>query len=142
MSEINKDVTLRFIEAMGSNQPEAARACFADDGVAVTKGYSHFAGTRSADTVAETIESFKALFPTGLRLDIKSVMADGDRVVVEAVGNAVTGDGNDYRNDYCFVATLRDGKIVQFNEYLCSALAERQLWPLVERLGALQIAEG
>lgn len=142
MRDTNKQVTLRFIEAMGSNDPEAARACFADDGVAVTKGFSHFAGTRGADTVAEAIESFKALFPTGLRLDIKSVMADGDRVVVEAEGNAVTAEDKPYTNHYCFVATLRDGKILQFNEYLCSALAEQVLWPMVERMGALQLEEG
>ena len=141
MSEQNKQVALRFIEAMSSNDPEGAAATLAPDGVAVTKGYSRFAGTRKAELVINAIESFKTLFPTGLGLTIDTVLADGDRVVIEAVGHAVTGDGKPYENQYCFVMTLRDGKITRINEYLCSALAEAVLWPLVERLGALQGAE-
>ena len=141
MSEQNKQVALRFIQAMSTNDARAAAETLAPDGVAVTKGYSKFAGTRSADLVIAAIESFSSLFPDGLGLTVNTVLADGDRVVVEAEGHAVTGDGKPYANQYCFVVTLRDGKIVQFNEYLCSALAEAQLWPLVEKLGALQGAK-
>ena len=141
MSEANKDVALRFIRAMSENDPETAAACMAEDGRAVTKGFGKFAGTRPAPLVIGAIESFKTLFPEGLGLQVQTVLADGDRVVIEAEGNAVTADGNPYCNQYCFVMTLRDEKIVQINEYLCSALAERQLWPLVERLGALQGAQ-
>ena len=141
MSEANKQVVLRFIEAMSTNNPELMAETLAPDGKAVTKGYSKFSGERPRNLVVGAVESFKEIFPKGLNLDVKTVMADGDRVVVEAEGNAVTGDGNSYPNQYCFVATLRDGKIVQVNEYLCTALAERELWPLVERLGALKIED-
>ena len=141
MSELNKEVTLRFIEAVGSNDPATAAACFAEDGVAVSKGFSKAAGTRSAKLVVEAIETFKSLMPTGLRLAIKTVVAEGDRVVVEAEGNAITADGTPYCNQYCFVTTLRDGRITQFNEYFCGVLAERALWPQVEKMGALQGAE-
>lgn len=138
MSEANKAIALRFLKAMSENDSRAAAEVLAEDGCAVTKGYSKFAGTRPAPLVIGAIESFRTLFPQGLGLEVLTVLADGDRVVVEAEGHAVTGDGNPYANQYCFVMTLRDGRITQINEYLCSALAERQLWPLVERLGALQ----
>ena len=139
MSEQNKAVAVKFIEAMGSNDPEGAAACLAPDGVAVTKGFSKFAGTRPAELVIGAIESFKELMPTGLRLTIQTVVGEGDKVVIEAEGDAVTGDGKPYRNQYCFVATLKDGKITQLNEYLCSQYAEEVLWPLVEKQGALKI---
>jgi len=138
MSEANKAVALRFIKAMSENDPGEAAACMASDGRAVTKGYSRFAGTRPAELVIGAIESFKMLFPTGLGLEVQTVLADGDRVVIEAEGNATTADGDPYRNQYCFVITVRDGKVHQINEYLCSALAERVLWPLVERTGTLR----
>ena len=141
MSERNKQVALRFVTAMSSNDPEGVAATLAPDGVAVTKGYSKFAGTRKAELVVGAIESFKTLFPAGLGLTVNRVLADGDVVVIEAEGHATTGDGKAYDNQYCFVVTLRDGKIVQINEYLCSAYAEAVLWPLVEKLGALQGAE-
>lgn len=141
MSESNKEVALRFIEAMGSNDPETAATTLAPDGVAVTRGYSKFAGTRKAELVVGAIESFKTLFPTGLGLSIQTVLADGDKVVVEAEGHATTGDGKPYENQYCFVVTLEGGKITRINEYLCSAYAEAVLWPLVEKLGVLEGAE-
>ena len=138
MTDRNREVTLKFIEAMGSNDAQGAAECLAPDGMAVTKGFSKASGTRKAGTVVEAIESFKALMPTGLRLEVLTVTAEDDRVVVEAVGNAVTGEGKPYCNEYCFVATLEDGRIKQFNEYLCTKLAEDVLWPLVEKMGALK----
>jgi ketosteroid isomerase-like protein len=137
MSEINKATALRFIEAMGGNDPEGVRACLAGDAVATTKGYGKFSGSRDAATVVGAIETFKTLMPTGLRLTIRSVTGEDDRVVVEASGDAVTGDGKPYRNDYCFVMTFRDGKIRMLNEYLCSLHADEVLWPLAEKMGVL-----
>ena len=49
MSEANEQVVLKFIEAMGSNDPETAAITLASDAVAVTKGYGKFAGARSAE---------------------------------------------------------------------------------------------
>jgi ketosteroid isomerase-like protein len=141
MSERNKEVTLRFLEAMGSNDPETAGACFAPDGVAVSKGFGKASGTRSAKLVVEAIETFKTLMPSGIRLDIKRVIGEGDTVMVEAEGNAITANGTPYCNQYCFVTTLENGKIKQLNEYFCTALAERELWPQVEKLGALKLEQ-
>jgi ketosteroid isomerase-like protein len=137
MSETNKAVALRFIAAMGSNDPEGVRACLAADAVATTKGFGKFSGSRDAATVVGAIEIFKDLMPTGLRLSVQSVTGEGDRVVVEATGDAVTGDGKAYRNEYCFVMTFRDGRIARMNEYLCSVHADEVLWPLAEKMGVL-----
>lgn len=55
------------------------------------------------------------------------ILADGDRVVVLARGDAETVDGKRYDNDYCFVFTLRDGKIVGVREYMDTILADAAL---------------
>ena len=94
MSDQNKRVVLRFIEAMGAGE----------------------------------------VLPTGLRTDVKSVTAEGDRVAVEFEGNATTSDGKAYNNQYCMVFTLADGRIKQVNEYFCTLLAEAVLWPLFEKM--------
>jgi len=137
MSEANKALALRFVETMGSNDAEGVRACLAPDAMATTKGFGKFSGSRDAETVVSAIEAFKELMPTGLRLTVQSVIGEGERVVIEAKGDAVTGDGKAYRNDYCFVMTFRDGKITQLNEYLCSRHADEVLWPLAEKMGFL-----
>ncbi len=136
MTEQNKEIALTFLKAMGSNDSATAAACLAPDAFTLAKGFSRFAGARHFDTIVGTIESFKKLVPTGLRPDIKSVTAEGDRVVVEFEGNATTSDGKPYENEYCMVFTLADGKIKQVNEYFCTLLAEEVLWPLVEQASA------
>jgi ketosteroid isomerase-like protein len=137
MSEANKAMALRFVEAMGSNDPQTARDCFAPGGAAVAMGTSSFAGRRDAGMIADGIEAFKALLPDGLNFTIDSVTAEGDRVVVEADGHGTTYEGTPYRNRYCMVFTMENGKIKQANEYFCSKLAEEVLWPLAQKMGAL-----
>jgi carbon monoxide dehydrogenase subunit G/limonene-1,2-epoxide hydrolase len=134
MSEQNKQVVLKFIEAMGCSDGAAAVPCLDRQAFTLAKGFGKFAGVRHYDTIVGTIDAFKKLLPTGLRPTIQSVTAEGDRVVVEFEGNGVTCDGTDYCNQYCMVFTMRDGRIRQVNEYFCNILADRVLWPLVEKM--------
>lgn len=131
MTEQNKAVVLRFIEAMGSGDSEVAAACLAADAFTLAKGFGKFAGVRRHDTILGTIAVFRKLFPEGMRIEIGSVTAEGDRVVVEFEGNATTLHGQAYNNQYCMVFTVADGRIRQVNEYFCTLLADRVLWPLV-----------
>lgn len=55
------------------------------------------------------------------------ILADGDRVVVLAKGHAETHEGATYANDYCFVFTLREGKITEVREYMDTKLADAVL---------------
>ncbi|HEX7854380.1 MAG TPA: nuclear transport factor 2 family protein [Sphingobium sp.] len=135
MSEENKQTVLTFIEAMGASDKTAAIPCLDPEAFTVAKGYTKFAGVRNYDLIVGTIDAFRTLVPTGLRPSIKSVTAEGDRVVVEWEGNAVTAEGKPYCNQYCMVFTLRAGKIIQVNEYFCTIHADEVLWPLVEAMG-------
>jgi len=137
MSEANKAVALKFIAAMGSNDPVAAAECLAPDAMAVAKGNSHFKGARSARMMIDGIEAFKSLIPGGLQLKVISALADGDKVAVECEGNATTSTGVTYDNKYVFVCTLSEGKIVLVNEYFCTVLANEVLWPLAQSAAGL-----
>ena len=61
--------------------------------------------------------------------------AEGERVVVEFDGNATLCNGESYCNQYCMVFLLREGKIKQVNEYFCTILADKLLFPLVAAEG-------
>lgn len=137
MSETNKQVALKFIRAMGDNDPAAAAECLAPDAVAVATGNSHFKGTRDARMMIDGIEAFKSLMPNGLSFTIKSAVAEGDQVAIECEGNAKTYTGSDYCNRYVFFITLRDGKITLVNEYFCTVLANEVLWPLAQSAAGL-----
>ena len=125
MSEQNKQVVIKFIEAMGRSDAAAAAPCLAPDAFTLAKGFGKFAGVRHHDVILATIDAFKQLVPSGLSPTIHTVTAEGDRVVVEFEGNATLSNGKSYDNQYCMVFTLRDGKIKQVNEYFCTLLADR-----------------
>lgn len=141
MSEANKAVALQFMEAMGTNNPDLADAVVGPNAVAVARNTGKFAGTRSRDLMVGGIELFKQMIPTGLRFTIRDVTAEGNRVAVEAEGNAVTAEGKPYCNQYCFVFTVEHGKITHMNEYFCSKLADEVLWPMAEKAGGMPAVE-
>lgn len=131
MSEQNKQVVVKFLEAMGRSDAAAAAPCLAPDAFTLAKGFGKFAGVRHHDVILATIDAFRKLVPSGLSPAIHTITAEGDRVVVEFEGNATLSNGKSYNNQYCMVFTLRDGKIKQANEYFCTKLADEVLWPLV-----------
>ena len=131
MSEQNKQVVLKFIEAMGRSDAATAATCLNPDATTLAKGFGRFAGVRHYDVIVGTIAVFKELVPTGLSPTIHTVIAEGDRVVVEFEGNATLANGARYDNQYCMVFTLRDGRISRVNEYFCTLLADQVLYPLI-----------
>lgn len=131
MNEHNKQVVLAFIEAMGRGDAAAAAPCIAEDTFTLAKGFGKFAGVRTHDTILATIEAFKQLMPGGMEPTILSVTGEDDRVVVEFEGNGTLLNGETYNNQYCMVFLLREGRIRQVNEYFCTLLADKVLWPLV-----------
>jgi ketosteroid isomerase-like protein len=136
MIEENKEIAVRFLLATGNNDAETVAACVDPDGISVAKGTSKFTGPRRFGTnIADTIEAFKKIIPTGLRYRICSVTAEGDRVVVQAEGDAVTHDGKPYCNEYCFVCTVKNRKVVRVDEYFCTKMADEVLWPSYEKVG-------
>jgi ketosteroid isomerase-like protein len=139
--EQNKAVALRFLETMGGNDPEGTAACFAPGGAAVTMGTGQFSGRREAAKVVGAVEAFKTLMPTGLRFTIKTVTAEGERVVIEAAGNATTSAGTAYANNYVFVFAMQDGKIAEVREYFCTRYADEVLWPIASQVTELATSD-
>ena len=135
MSEVNKQVVLTFIDAMGRGDAAAAAPCLAPDAYTLAKGFGKFAGVRQHDLILATIGAFRKLVPKGMHPVIQSVTAEGERVVVEFEGNATLVNGESYCNEYCMVFTLQGGKIKQVNEYFCTILADQVLFPLVAAEG-------
>lgn len=135
MSEANRQVVRTFIDAMACGDADAAAPCLAPDAFTLAKGFGKFAGVREHDTILATIAAFRQLFPDGLTPEILSITSEGERVVVEFEGAARTVAGEEYNNQYCMVFALADGRIKQVNEYFCTILADKVLWPLVEAAG-------
>lgn len=57
-------------------------------------------------------------------ITIKTVIAEGDMVVIESTGKATTKKGNPYYQTYCDVYHLKKGKIQECTTYLDTALSK------------------
>jgi ketosteroid isomerase-like protein len=131
MSEQNKALVIKFIEAFSRGDAETTASCLAPDATAVAKGFGKLSGTRQRDMIVATTAAFTDAIPTGLRPTILNAIAEGDRVAVEFEGNAVLASGKDYCNQYCMVFTLENGLIKNVNEYYCTILADDRILPML-----------
>jgi ketosteroid isomerase-like protein len=141
MSEANKQVALRFLEAMSEGDAAGQAACLTDDAFTVTRGFAQVSGRRDRATMLATVEAFKEVVPTGFRPKVLRVIAEGDTVMVEWEGNATLSNGVAYGNQYVFLFTLRDGLICRLDEYFCTVLADSTIMPLLAQKGA-ELAHG
>jgi ketosteroid isomerase-like protein len=119
--EANKAIATRFLAAMESSDVPVLEELLAQDFVWWILGKPEYLATAGDHDRAFLLEFFKgsdAMFPNGARLTPSSMIAEGDRVAVEAEMVAVTATGAHYNNRYHFMFELRDGKIVRMNEYM------------------------
>lgn len=131
MNEQNKALVVKFIEAFSDGDVKTAKACLAPNAQTVAKGFGQLSGPRPYEIILATTATFKDIIPTGLQPRILTVTGEGDRVVVEFVGNARLANGEDYCNEYCMVFTLENGLISNVNEYYCTILADQKILPLL-----------
>ena len=66
-------------------------------------------------------------FPEGLKLTIKELTVEGERVAVEAESLGARVDGKIYHNSYYYLIIVRDGLICERREYLDTIHAREML---------------
>ena len=132
--EANKQAVRDFFDATVRRDGDTLSRLFADD-VAwqiPQSAPAPFGGThRGHDKVLEMFLMGAAnLFVPGTHtIDIELMVAEGDIVAAEVQMNAKTTKGPDYRNQYVFLFTFRDGKIAEFREHLDTRYAAPFLDP-------------
>ena len=122
--EANKQLVRDTWAAVSDGEVDKFFAGLADDVTWTFFGSHRFAGTfRGKDDLASRLFApIGEILEAGIKVDIKSITAEGDRVVVEAKGDARSKSGKQYNNDYCIVIAIADGKIQDVHEYLDSEL--------------------
>ena len=75
------------------------------------------------------------LFPQGIVIEITDAIAENDRVMLEARGRGLLGDGRRYANHYIFTFRFRGGLISEVAEYLDTAYAQGMLAFTIEAPG-------
>lgn len=128
-TETNRGLLTEAFARLEHGDPSAFLPLFADAIDWQVMGTSAWSKrvTGLASVESELMGPLFAKFAGPYRNFADLVLADGDRVVVEARGDAETRDGKRYANAYCFVFRLEGGKIVEVREYMDTKLADTVL---------------
>jgi len=131
-TEQNRALVTAVMDALALGDSQPFYEAFADDVVwrPMTDGVwsrVHHGKKAARD---ELFRPLRAQYATPYTNTASRILADGDVVVVEARGAVTLKSGKAYNNQYCFVITLKDGKMAEVREYLDSALSEAVLEPL------------
>jgi ketosteroid isomerase-like protein len=84
-------------------------------------------GVRTMPQMQHMVAAVLDKFTTGINLNVRSITAEDNRVIIEAKGNATLKNGGPYENDYCFVVEF-DGELIRaVREYNDARKAEAAL---------------
>ena len=117
-TEKNKALTLSFFEAMQRGDADAIADTYADDGRVVTMGNTLISGSRGKEEIRGFAGGVLEAFPDGLEFTVHGIIAEGDKVAVEASSQGMHASGKPYSNHYHFLLTWRDGELVELKEYM------------------------
>lgn len=115
----SKNLVRAYFQAISDNRPGDAWSMLAEDAVWTVGGHSPLAGTYTKTQLGELTEKvILARLVDGLRIELKRIVAEDDTVAVEFEGTGTRSDGMIYNNHYCFLLTVKDGKLWRCTEYL------------------------
>jgi len=116
--EQNKQLARDFVQAISKGDVATIAASFHDDGECWTIGSMPISGRFKKAQITAASHRVLDLFPDGLQIAIRRMTAEDDRVAIEATSQGRHANGKHYANVYHFLMRVKDGKIIEWNEYM------------------------
>jgi len=119
-TEQNKAIVTKFLEVFSSGDVDGIVEGLHPDGTWWVAGsIEGLSGTYTSDEMAKLLPNFTTIYKEGaLRITPLEMVAEGDRVAVEAEGYAELSNGRVYEPVYHFLFEIEDGKIKRVKEYM------------------------
>lgn len=115
----NKAFVTRFFEIFSSGDVPALLDAMADGSSWWVSGRMEgLSGRYDKANFGPLVLGARAMYKSGLVITPTSMIAEGDKVAVEANGHAELLNGGIYSPQYHFLVTIRDGKVFEVKEYL------------------------
>jgi ketosteroid isomerase-like protein len=118
--EQNKAVASEFFDRISAKDIAGALDLMAEDATWRLPGKPELvpvAGVRSKAEIARVFYGMFRQLKDGLKMTVKSLIAEGDLVALEAESYGELQNGRIYNNEYHFSMTIHDGKIRAVHEY-------------------------
>ena len=119
--EQNRELVRRFFDCFSTNDVATALSFLSDDATWWIAGRPEqlpAAGSYSKEKIARLFQTMAGQLPGGLKMTIKDLIAEGDRVALEVESLGQLQNGRVYNQQYHFLITIRDEKIYAVREYL------------------------
>jgi ketosteroid isomerase-like protein len=127
-AELNKQLLKAAYAEAAQGKSELFRGLFRDDVTWSKIGTTSWSKTYTGRAELRAMhERLYALLDGPHLVSAQRFMADGDVVVVEALGKAMTKAGKPYNNSYCMIYRLAAGRIAEVKEYCDTALIDAVL---------------
>ena len=110
----------RFAEAAGRLAPDATTWILGE-------GHWPLGGNHDLASLKKIHALVQQRFPDGLKVMVKAITVQGERVAVEAETLGTRVDGKIYNNRYHYLLVVRDGLICERREYLDTTHANEML---------------
>jgi uncharacterized protein (TIGR02246 family) len=122
--EANKEIARQYFARIAAGDAEGTADLFTEDGKLMVMGKTLLPQvTQGRAAIKELIGALPQLFPeTGLKVIPDLFTCEDDRVAILGHSEAVHVSGKPYNNQYHFLLTIRDGKIVESREYMDTLL--------------------
>jgi ketosteroid isomerase-like protein len=135
-TEDNKRRVQAFFDALGAGDVDALVGAYHDAGVLETMGTTLISGRFDKAQISAAANGIFEAFPEGLAFTLHGMVAEGDKVAVEAESRGRHASGALYNNHYHFLFEFRDGRVLRLREYLDTELATDVLCGGQRRPGA------
>lgn len=119
--EANKQLVRELFARFSVNDIAGALELLADDvswWIAGKPGAQPACGEHDKVWMAGLFGRMVSQFDGPTQMTVRGLIAEGDKVAVEVVGDGKLRDGRCYQNEYHLLLTIRDGEIAAVREYL------------------------
>ncbi|CAA0123502.1 Uncharacterised protein [Halioglobus japonicus] len=117
-NESNKAIVTGFFDALNRGDVDYIVNTYSPEGCVQTMGHTLISGVFNRDQIAESVRGIFDVFPQGLKFTPLSMIAEADKVAVEATSEGQHVSGQIYHNEYHFLFEFQDGKLLRLKEYM------------------------
>ena len=114
----NKAFVEKFFGYMNNGDVAGIVSSYHDEGYVWTKGATLISGKYTKAQIQAAAGGIFETFPEGLTFTILQMTAEDNRVAVEAISEVKHISGNIYKNEYHFLFTFKDNKLLELKEYM------------------------
>jgi len=125
--EENKELARQMLQALTNADVDWVKDHYAEDFKIWVTGSLPFSGTNDRAGALAGMPAVLDIFPEGLVFTIKDMTAEGEKVAIEAISRGRSFRGDQYEQEYHFLMRARDGKIVEWKEYMDTEHARKVL---------------